>query len=386
MNKIQLIVKNILHKPLFAILSILLLSFGVAIVSGLLQVHNQFETQFKKNVKDIDLVIGAKGSPLQLILSSVLHIDNPTGNIPLAEAKKITKNIFIERAVPVSIGDSYQGVRIVGTTEEYLSLYEAKVAAGVVWTKSMEVCIGANVAKRLGLKIGDIFHGSHGLDDGHSHDEHDLVVVGIIAPSNSVIDDLILTSLETVWDVHHTTQRDITAMLLQFKNALALMQLPRYINAETTMQAAVPIYETSRLFKLLGVGLDAILWVAYLFIGLSGLSLFVNLYHAINERKREFALMRIVGASRMDLLFITIGEALLVVLVGFLLGMVWSRIGLYTFGLSGVTNYYFTANQLMLTMNEVILLGACIVLAVLAALLPAMKVYRLDISKTLLDE
>src|SRR5690606_28498558 len=124
------------------ILSILLTAFGVAILCVLSITSESFEKQLENNSKNIDLVIGAKGSPLQLILSSVYHIDNPTGNIPLAEAEKLQNNPLIKLAVPVSLGDNYRGHRIVGTDSSFLTLYETKVQQGKLFQKNYEVVIG----------------------------------------------------------------------------------------------------------------------------------------------------------------------------------------------------------------------------------------------------
>ena len=127
--------RNIIYNPFNTILSILLMTFGVGIISLLLLLNTQIDNQLQKNLRGIDMVIGAKGSPLQLILSSVYHIDNPTGNISYKEVKKIVKNPMIDITIPLSYGDSYNGFRIVGTTSKYPKLYEVDLKEGVLWDK-----------------------------------------------------------------------------------------------------------------------------------------------------------------------------------------------------------------------------------------------------------
>ena len=208
MNLLRLSWKNLVFKPLSMGLSLLLFALGIGMISLLLLLNHQIQEKYEKNLASIDLVIGAKGSPLQLILCSMYHVDAPTGNISIKEARPYLhpKNPLIKLAVPLSLGDSYKGYRIVGTTERFVdSLYNGEIAQGKLWDKEFEVSVGAVVANELGLKIGDKFHSSHGfIDDGiNTHDHGDgFKVVGIFKPSGSVLDQVILTSPQSVWAVH----------------------------------------------------------------------------------------------------------------------------------------------------------------------------------------
>ncbi len=148
-------------------------------------------------------MVGAKGSPLQLILSTVFHADVPTGNIDLAQAQAIARNPMIASAIPLALGDSYRGHRIVGTETSYLDLYGAKLAQGALFADEMEAVVGAEVARRHGLAVGASLTGAHGLAAaGPAHEAHPYRVVGILAPSGTVVDRLVLTSVESVWHVH----------------------------------------------------------------------------------------------------------------------------------------------------------------------------------------
>jgi len=204
--------QNMRHRPASVILSLILFALGIGLVSFLLQVDRQIQQKFENNLAGIDLVVGAKGSPLQLVLSSMYHIDAPTGNISLGNARPFLRrgHPLIERAVPLSMGDSYRGFRIVGTTHEILELYEITTAEESLWRKHFEVTVGVSVAEKLSLNIGDRFQSSHGFtDDLHSHDQ-DLVVVGILPPTNTVLDQLILTAPGTYWHMHgeHTEEKE----------------------------------------------------------------------------------------------------------------------------------------------------------------------------------
>ena len=195
--------KNIIYKPLNTALCVSLLLFGVGIISLMLLIQNQLEQKFARDLQDIDLVVGAKGSPLQLVLSAVYHIDAPTGNIKLAEARNIMEAPVVKEAIPLAYGDSYRGFRILGTTEGYIKKYDAELREGRIFEKTMEATIGIDIAQKTGLKLGDTFLGTHGeVDGGHVHDEYNYTVVGILERTNSVLDQLLMTNLESVWLVH----------------------------------------------------------------------------------------------------------------------------------------------------------------------------------------
>ncbi len=204
--------QNMRHRPASVILSLILFALGIGLVSFLLQVDRQIQQKFENNLAGIDLVVGAKGSPLQLVLSSMYHIDAPTGNISLGNARPFLRqgHPLIDRAVPLSMGDSYRGFRIVGTTHEMLELYDVTTSEESLWQKHFEVTLGVSVAEKLSLNVGDRFQSSHGFtDDLHSHDQ-DLVVVGILPPTNTVLDQLILTAPGTYWHMHgeHTEEKE----------------------------------------------------------------------------------------------------------------------------------------------------------------------------------
>ncbi|MEX0884000.1 MAG: ABC transporter permease, partial [Cyclobacteriaceae bacterium] len=250
MTILQLSWKYLKVKPLSTGLNILLLALGLSIITVLILIQDQFENKMNKDAAGVDLVIGAKGSPLQLVLSSVYHIDFPTGNIDMAEAEAVSKNRLIKNTIPMGLGDNYEGHRIVGTNHDYLSLYDVDFSSGKPWEKPFEVILGSKVASQTGFSVGDSFVGSHGIESAsHEHDEHPYKVVGILQPKDNVVDQLILTSIESVWyahdeDVAHEkheqdvaktgfpqteVDREVTSLLVQYRNPIAAVQLPRFI-------------------------------------------------------------------------------------------------------------------------------------------------------------
>lgn len=393
MNIFKLSIKSLRVKPAASGVSLLLLTLGVAIISLLFMLNQQLEEKFQKNISGIDMVVGAKGSPLQLILSAVFQIDYPTGNIPLKEAKNLQRNRYVERTIPLAYGDSYQGYRLVGTEESYLKLYGAELRAGRLWEAPYEVVLGSQVAAATALSVGDTFFSAHGMVAGaEAHEEHPFRVVGVLEPSRSVINGLMLTPVESIWQVHaHAAEeeagtepeRELTALLVKFRSPMGMVMLPRQINQRTSMQAAIPAMEINRLFSLLGVGLDLLKAIAYAIILIAGLSFFLSLYNSLKERKYELALMRSMGASRASLFGLVILEGILLSVFGYVLGIVLGHTGLALLShlAEGTYGYQFTV--LSLTVEELWLGLAVLLTGFLAALIPAIRAIRTPISETL---
>lgn len=404
MNLFKISWSNLKDKPLSSFLSGLLMTFGITIISLLLLLNKQLDDQFRKNIRGIDMVLGAKGSPLQLILSSIYQIDSPVGNIPLDEAERLTRNPMIKTAIPLSMGDNYRSFRIVGTNKKYLDHFEATIGQGRLFGKDLEVVIGPRVAAGAGLKLGDTFSGSHGLDqEGEEHADSKYTVVGVLKATNTVTDQLILTPVSSVWAIHkpheegengaeaegeeHADEapREITSMLIKFRNPMGMM-LARGINTNSKLQAALPNIEINRLFSLLGVGVETLRGLAIAIMLISGISVFVSLYNSLKERRYEMALMLSMGATRAQLFGMLLLEGLVLALIGFVLGVMLSRIGLWLFSTTVSSEYHYDLAEFSILPEEWALLGVAVLIGLLAAALPALGVYRMNISRTLAED
>ena len=322
-------------RPLAAALNLLLLSLGLASITLVLLVNHQIQQAFARDLAGIDVVVGAKGSPLQLILSGVFQIDTPTGNVPLAEVQTLQANPQVAKLIPISMGDSFKGYRIIGTTPDYLSHYAGVMASGALWQAPMQAVLGAKVARDTGLRVGDSFVGSHGLGGGgHAHGQTPYTVTGVLAPSGSVMDRLILTATESVWRVHEKDtaldaadqkileeEREVTLALIQYRSPLAAVTFPRFINTSTNMQAASPALEVSRLLGLIGIGADVLRAFAGVLLLTAGVSVFIALWSAVRERRADLALLRMLGAAPRQLAALLWCEALWLALLATLLGL-----------------------------------------------------------------
>ena len=424
MNLFKISLAYIYRRKLNTLLNMVLLGLGTGIVVVLLLFGEQFEENLYRNVQNIDVVVGAQGSPLQLILSSVFHVDVPTGNIPLLEARELAKNRAVAQAIPLALGDSYRGYRIVGTTSEYAKHYRAELVDGTFWDEPYQVVIGAQVASETGLAIGDQVISSHGLTAETASDQHEsqpFRVVGVLQPTGSIIDRLLLTSVETVWLVHEPheeegegdeqdrhleshadedstrdvlglplnsevdAEREVTSLLIRYRSPIAAVSFPRYVNKETKFQAASPAFETTRLFALLGVGLEVVRVFGGVLVFAAALSIFVALYNAMKDRRYDLAMMRALGASRGKLFVQVLLEGVLLTLMGTGLGFVLGHASTEVIGAWVREAQHINLTGWIILSDEFWLIGLALVLGSVSALIPALQVYRTDVAQTLVE-
>ena len=378
-------------RPLATALNLLLLALGVATITVLILVTEQLENRMGRDARGIDLVAGAKGSPMQLVLSAVFHLDAPTGNIPLAEANALAKQRFVRKAIPLALGDSYKSFRIVGSNHEYPAHYGARVADGRLWSATMEATLGAEVAARAKLAVGAKFAGAHGLGEGgDEHENEPYQVVGVLAPTGTVIDRLILTSVESVWEVHEHgapagAPKELTALLIQYASPLAAATLPRIVNASSSLQAASPAYESARLFRMIGVGVDVLRAFGVVLMLAAGLSVFIALLNALDERRYDLAVMRMLGATPARLMGLMLLEGSLLAVAGGIAGLGLGHLMTEALGAALRGAQQAAVTGWAWSEQEWWLLAASLGVGILAALIPAWRAYRSDVAPALAE-
>jgi len=393
MNLISISWKSLQFNRLTFFLNVLLVAFGTGILTLLLLVSTQAGEKLKGNANGIDLVVGAKGSPLQLILSSIYFIDFPTGNISLTDAQNLARNPMVKRAVPLALGDNYAGFRIVGTDTSYVNLYRLKLSKGRFWKNDFEVVIGSEVARIKKLKIGDRINGSHGLSsDEDVHEENQNTITGILKPTGNTTDNLVLTSIESIWKMHgieedheepkHQSKKEITSLLIQYRSRMSIVLFPLMVNKSTSMQAASPAKESARLFSLIGVGVETAKWFAIIVMLISAISIFVTLYNSLKEQMYDLAIMRVMGASQLKIFMIIILEGIILTVIGSVVGIFSGHVCLHMIGYfqdspqARLNGFYFMPEELYLAAGGFFI-------GILAAILPAFQAYRVDISQTI---
>lgn len=400
LNAFTLALKSLRHKPLATSINLLLMGVGIAMMTFVLSASRQIEDKALRDAQGIDLVVGAKGSPLQLILSSVYHIDIPTGNIPLAAQAQLAQNRMVKKVIPLALGDSYDGFRIVGTNADYIAHYGGTLAQGKMFDAPLQAVFGAQVAAKSGMALNATFTGSHGLArGGDAHGDAPFTVVGILKPTGAVLDRLVLTQVESVWRVHEIAhgidvedkeekaamdeERELTALLVQYASPLAAAMLPRAVNSQSELQAAQPAFESAKLFRMLGVGIDVLRGIAGIMLLSAALSMFAALYNALEERQMDLAILRTLGAPPVKLLMLLLAEGLLLALAGAALGWLAGHAALEVLGRVLSDDQNLTLSGLVLAPEETWLALVAIGVGFGAALLPSLRAYRTDIAATL---
>ena len=403
-------IRNIITKPLSSGLSVLLTAISIMIIVLAYSTISQLSSNFNQNANKIDLVVGAKGSRMQLVLCNVFHLDQPTGNIPLQSVNFIQEHPFVDLAIPISLGDNYKKFRIVGTKPSFINeLYQAKFLEGEIFSKSLEVVAGAQVAQELNLSIGSTFSGSHGLGESiHDHGDFTYRVVGILAKSREVIDQLLMTPLESVWDVHpedhnkgsfelkqekehhhhdhhnHDHEaKDITAMLVKYGSPRGKFTLPSSVNKKDMLMAAEPAVEIQQLFQLIQPAVDVLYKLSWLIFCLAMVSVFITLLNSLKDRKYEIAMMRAGGATSTTVFMSVLIEGALISLIGSFIGILLGHSLMQLLANYMISSYNYDFTGFMFYPFEFILILGSLLIGMISALYPAYTAYKLNIAQTL---
>ena len=370
MNDLNFVFQSLKSRWLNSSLSILLTAFGLSIALLVSQFGNHIQNRLNQDGKNIDIVVGAKGSPLQLILSSVYHIDLPAGNIPYESIEKLIKHPQVKSAIPLALGDNWKGFRIIGTTNDYINHYNAKLNKGRFWDKEFEIVAGSSVD----IKINDEFFGSHGLlEGGNTHNDAKYNVVGVLESTGTVLDRLLLTSINSVLEIHgheeiehhdekhldeeknhhhdekHLSEEknmdehhkdkktqnvlnppQITSLLITTKSPVANVNLPKLINKESQLQAANPSLEITRLTSMLGLGSKSFIILSTILIFIAVLTIFSGLASNLENRMGDLAILRAIGYSKKRIFKIISLEGMIIVISGIILGIL---IGIFSFNI-----------------------------------------------------
>lgn len=500
MNLFRLSLANLALSPLSTAVNVLLLSLGTASIAILLIATYQLTTTLTRDSADIDLVIGAKGSPLQLVLAGVYHADIPPGNIALKEVKPWMEHNYVESATPLALGDNFQGYRIVGSTKDYIDIYGGKLGKGRLWEDKLEIVVGSNAANETGLDIGATFTGVHGMeDDGHAHEDQNYKVVGILEPTGTILDRLLVTSMDSVWALHETDHaghdhgeedhhdehehedhadehdheseehadehghdahadehdhehkehandhdhkdhgheheadankhdheehdhkheehadehdhddhdheheehaeehdhhdhgehdtldedQDITVVLIKYSSPLAALSLPTEINSQSSLQAASPAAEVTRLLQIVGIGLGWLQAFAAILLLSAALSIFAALYASLKARRHDLAVLRCLGATRWELFLLLFVEGMALTIGGIVVGLLAAHGGLEIIGtwLSESQNVALTG--FVWAPAEYGLVAGLLAAGFLTAIIPAWQAFSTDVARTL---
>lgn len=392
-------------------LTLISITLSLAMLLGVERLRNEAHRSFSLSVSGTDLIVGARTSPVQLMLYAVFRIGEATNNIGWSSYQKIAANPMVAWAVPISLGDSHHGFPVIGTTPDYFEHFHygdaqhLSIVEGQPFKNIFDVVLGAEVAHQLGYAVGDHIVLSHGMGDAGlpEHGDKPFTVTGILAATGTPVDRTLHIGLEGITAIHldwvggvpmpgfsipgeyvrkfDLMPKDITAVLVGLKSRAAVFRVQRQINEDKMepLLAAMPGVALEQLWQVVGVAEKALVAISAMvvLVGLSGMM--AVLLASLNERRREIAILRSVGARPADIVLLMLGESLLVTLAGVLLGL------LILFVASGLlapwvqASYGIAVQPTIVSVEELKLLAGVLVVGLIAGLVPGLRAYWMSL-------
>ena len=398
--------KSIKNRKFTSMLCVLSIALSVTLFLGIERIRNGAREGFTNTISKTDLIIGAKGGPLQLLLYTVFHIGGAVNNIRMSTYEEIKNDHLVEWSIPISLGDSYKGYRVVGTDENFFLHYrfrgdkQVSLASGKIPSETFDVALGSEVAKKFDLKVGDPIVLSHGISSESilSHDSTPFRIVGIISPTQTPIDTGVFSNLYGMEAMHFGWETGVpdgsainpdrfkkenikitqlTSFMVKLKSRIAVLKMRRMIDQyeKEPIMAIIPGLALQEMWQTIGY-VEQILFLVSLCVLLVGvLSILISLYTSINERRREMAILRSLGASSRHVFALLIYESSFLVFSGCIIG-VGALYGLLFFVRPWLeSNFSIYLEIQSLSVTEWFYLLGIFVAGTLAGLIPAVKAY-----------
>jgi len=409
---LRLALKSLVNRWLTALLTVAAIAVSVMLLLGVEKVRVGARQSFADTISGTDLIVGARTGSLQLLLYSIFRIGNATNNITWTSYDEIRRQPEVAWSVPLSLGDSHRGFRVLGTTSDYFKHYryrrthELAFASGAPFSDLFDAVVGAEVAQALGYKVGDKIVVAHGLGSVSfvEHGDKPFRVSGVLERTGTPVDRTVHVSLEAIEAIHVDWQggaqipgqstsagevrkldlkpKAITAALLGLKSRLATFRLQRAINdyPREALVAIIPGAALQELWGLVGVAETALSAVSWMVVLTALLGLATMILTTLNERRREMAILRSVGARPATVLGLLSAEAGLLTLAGVLLGTALTYLGLLVARplIDRLYGLHLAIDPP--TWGEIATLALIVVAGVVTGLLPALRAYRLSLA------
>lgn len=398
--------KSIQSRKFTTLLCVISIALSVTLFLGIERIRNGAKDGFTNTISKTDFIVGAKGSPLQLLLYSVFHIGGAVNNIKIDTYNDIKNNPIVEWTIPFSLGDSYRGYRVVATNESFYLNYRfrgdhsVEFSEGELPNDTFDVALGAEVAKKLNLKLGEAIVLSHGIAQESllNHDQTPFKIKAILKSTQTPIDTGVYITLEGMEALHFGWEsgvpdgeaiaqerfkkenieiNQITSFLVKLKSRIAILKMRRDIDlySKEPIMAVIPGLALQEMWETIGY-VEKILFLVSICVTVVGvLGIIISLYTSINERRREMAILRSLGAKSRDIFFLLLYESALIVFFGCLLGV------MSMFGITLLIRPWLESNFSVyiplsaLSKTEWIYLGAIFVTGTIAGIIPAIKAY-----------
>jgi len=412
MTVIRLAMQSLRNRWLTALLTVLAIAVSVMLLLGVEKIRNGARASFANTISGTDLVVGARSGGLQLLLYSVFRIGNATNEVTWRSYKDIASRPEVAWTIPIALGDSHRGYRVLGTTNAYFKHYRFRdkqlltlQAGRGGFHGLLDTVIGADVARTLGYKIGDKIIVSHGLGEiGEKHDVLPFEITGILAKTGTPVDRTVHVSLEAIEAMHvdwhkgykmpgQTTPLakilrmkfrpdEVTAAFIGLKSRLQAFKFQRFVNdySKEPLTAVLPGVALHQLWSLVGTAERALLLISVMVVITAILGMITMILATLNERRREIAILRSVGAGPRTVVGLLVAETSILTLAGVVLG-VFSLYGLLIVARPAIDRAYGIYLEIGApTQRELLALAAIILGGCLAGFVPAWRAYRLSLA------
>ena len=403
-----LALKSLLNRRATAGLTVVSIAFSVTLLLGVERIRTEAQDSFTSTISGTDLIIGARSGPVQLLLYSVFRIGNASNNMSWESYREIAAQPAIEWSIPISLGDSHRGYRVMGTTAEYFSRFRygrkqpLEFDRGKPFADLYDAVLGAEVAKQLGYDIGDAVVIAHGGGEVSfvEHGDKPFVVAGVLKPTATPVDRTIHVSLEGIEAIHidwqngvpaqgqtispeqtrtmDLTPTQITAFLVKLKSPMATFGVQRFVNnyRQEPLSAILPGVALQQLWEITGVAEKALLAVSSFVVVVGMLGMLTALLTSLNERRREMAILRSIGARPLHIFVLIIGEAMGITLLGIGLGiaMLYGLLILAKPMILSMFGFYLTIGAI--TAHEALLIGIIFLAGMISGIVPGWRIYR----------
>ena len=413
MPTLKLALRSLWNRRVTAFLTVASIAVSVALLLGVQKLRTSAREGFANTVSGVDLVVGARSGPLNLLLYSVFRVGDATANVSWASYQKIAHHPDVEWTIPISLGDSHRGFRVMGTNDEYFRHYRfaggraLQFSTGGAFHDLYDAVLGADVARSLGYKLGDSIVIAHGLGNVSfaEHKDKPFRVVGILAKTGTPVDRTVHVSLEAITAIHvdwqsgmqapagfrvnaeqararDLTPESITAFLVGMRSKVMTFTMQRAINdyRQEPLLAILPGVALSQLWDLVGIA-DAALMVVAAFVVLAGLlGMVTAILTSLNERRREMAILRSVGARPRHVLVLLVAEAGVLAMLGCVSGVLLTYLLLIIGRPILEQRFGIFVSLTVLSGSELAILGAIVMGALVMGFLPALRAYRNTLS------
>ena len=406
---LQFVKTNILSKKLRNFLTIFSILVSVMLIISVQNLTTQLKSNVIENAGVYDILVGAPGSSIQLVLNTIFYYDAPIANINIEYYESLQKDSRVANVVPIGMGDNYNGYKIIGTSNDFFT-DKYKLKSGELFKNNGEAVIGSTVAKITGLKVGDKFSGMHGLTEegGHAYADFQYTVVGVLEQTKTPSDTVIYTDIESLWTVHglehnehnenddmemddehnesmhgNSSENLITALLVKTTSLSNQVMVTNDLNKNNDIQAINPAATLRKLLVMLNAGEIVVTLVAYVSIFLSIIVLFTTMLSASIERRKDISILRALGANRKTVFKTILLETLIIAIIGAVLGFIVAHIAIGILGNYTAVNYGINISGFSVQIAEVFVLLGAVVLSIVAGMIPAVMVYKTDATKYL---